>query len=348
MELNNALQELNGPNILKYVSEKQIFSNYMDKPVFDKAFSSPFRSDNKPSFIVKSSGPYFKDFATGEFGDCFLFVKKLYNVNFNDALLQIVNDMGLAPHFDLPVKLRQLQTLHKAKVRNVKSKASTGVSDFRVKVRKWRQADFEYWASYGVTRSILLKYGYVQPVSHYFLNGVPIQAENYAYAYLERKDGIPTYKVYQPFSKRNKWIGNNNYSVWELWNIINAFGTDKEAKRDLIITSSRKDALSIISEMSIPAVAFQAESIMPKKQVMEYVKERFANIFLFYDNDINGKENWGQNAAAKLITKFPYLLNIKIDEKWNCKDYSDFVFTHGTDIAYREMSDLIISMKNEN
>ena len=119
-------------------------------------------------------------------------------------------------------------------------------------------------------------------------------------------------------------------------------------KRDLVITSSRKDALSIMGQLWIPAVAFQAESIMPKEHVMQYVNERFDNIFLFYDNDINGKENWGQNAAAKLIAKFPYLLNIKIDEKWNCKDYSDFVFTHGTDVAYQEMRHIIDLTKNEN
>ena len=71
MKLNDALFEITKDNVLKFVTPLEIFKNYLDKPIFDKAFNSPFRKENHPSFIVKSNKAYWKDFATGEYGDCF-------------------------------------------------------------------------------------------------------------------------------------------------------------------------------------------------------------------------------------------------------------------------------------
>ena len=37
-----------------------------------------------------------------------------------------------------------------------------------------------------------------------------IPCEKYAYAYIEFKDGLPTYKIYQPFSENYKWLNNHD------------------------------------------------------------------------------------------------------------------------------------------
>ena len=265
----------------------------MDKPIFDKAFSSPFRADNNPSFIVKRARAYFKDYATGEFGDCFTFVKKLYKVNYNDALRQIVMDMGLKPYFNVPDMKYLLKK--KAKVANaLKGKSYVGGFKLAVKSRKWTAADVAYWESYGISLEAV-KWGNIVPISHYFINGRPFVADIYAYAYIERKDGVVTYKVYQPFSKHMKWINNNNYSIWELWKSVDALPSE-----DLVITSSRKDALNIMCSLGIAATAFQAETIMPKPQVLNYVFSKMNRVFLLFDNDFDKSRNWGQEAAQKI------------------------------------------------
>ena len=63
--------------------------------------------------------------------------------------------------------------------------------------------------------------GEVYPISHTFITKdnkrYTFRAEKYAYAYVERKDGIVTLKIYQPKSTVRKWCNSGNASVWDLW-----------------------------------------------------------------------------------------------------------------------------------
>jgi hypothetical protein len=82
------------------LSDYEIFAFYLG---FDfrigKAMSSPFRKDDVPSWSIykgKSGNLRYTDFATGEGGQCFDFVKKMFGLSFYEALIKINNDFNLS------------------------------------------------------------------------------------------------------------------------------------------------------------------------------------------------------------------------------------------------------------
>jgi len=167
-----------------------------------------------------------------------------------------------------------------------------------------------------------------------FINNNIINPKTNCYAYLEFKDDTPTYKIYQPFSKEYKFMNNNDYSVWEGWTQMPSTGDL------LIITSSRKDVMSIVSTTDYPAVALQSESVLPKKQVIEELKSRFKDIYILYDNDFNSNENNGRKYGANLANAFN-CIQIEIPSEYESKDYSDLVRNHGQHLAKNLLESLI-------
>lgn len=338
MLFGKRLLKLTAEELNKRITPKQIYEYYLDKAVYNRPFSSPFRKDRHPSFMIKQTKQtmYWKDFATGEMGDHFDFVGKVIGASsFIDALAQVAADFGFSSEFDMPHTL--LSGVHRSKLKteNVATYEYRGVFKLGIKIRNWNKNDIAYWNSYGVKTKLLLnqKESGIIPISHYFYNKVPVKAEKYAYAFVEKKDNRVTYKIYQPFSKTKKWISNNNYSVWELWE-----SRHSEPSNVLWITSSRKDALVIKSHFSQNAVALQAESVMPKDNVMDQLKSEFEQINLLYDNDVLGSKNWGQTHAQKLQEKFPYLINHKTMKE---KDISDLYFHHGEMSVYHYVESTI-------
>lgn len=320
MDISNALIELNKENLLKFIEPHTIYNHYLgSKLVYNRAFSSPFRQDKNPSFVVNSATGYYKDFATGDSGDCFSFVKKLYSIDFYSALKQVVHDLNLTDKFVILNKTAHASK--KLKVENV-SRRGTYQGDFnlKVKTRKFEQHDLDYWNSYGISLRFL-KLGMIFPIDFYFINDRQFSAEKHAYAYVEVKDGVESYKVYQPFSNNMKWINGNSHSVWELWRLL------PQKHENLIITSSRKDALSIIENCNIPATSFQAESINPKVHVVDEVLNRFETVYLLYDNDYTNPENPGQMLAEKRTSQFEFV-NLVIPKRYNSKDFSDLVHNY--------------------
>jgi hypothetical protein len=324
MDIHNTLLPVSKENLLRFVSLEDIYKHYLNgKIVYNRPFSSPFRQDKNPSFVISQKSLWFKDYATGDEGDCFDFVNKLYsgNLGFIEILQQIIVDMGLQKNFAL--HNLNLRSSEKRDIKNVSIRGSyNGDFKLKVKAREWNEKDLKFWKSYGISKKYL-KLGDIYPISHYFINGKQFIAAKYAYAYVENKDGEESYKIYQPFSDAVKWINSNNYSVWELWRLL------PKTYDKIIITSSRKDALSIIENFHIPATSFQAESINPKPHVVEEIKSRFKNVYLLYDNDFDNPNNPGQTLAEKRINQFGFI-NLVLPEKYGCKDFSDLVYDYGT------------------
>ena len=89
--------------ILSAVSEMEIFEEYArpfgyTKP--GKPFSDPKvlpRKQKTPSMYIvdKGSSPYFKEFSSGDGGDCFAFVMRVMNCDFKTALEHIARDFIL-------------------------------------------------------------------------------------------------------------------------------------------------------------------------------------------------------------------------------------------------------------
>ena len=306
-------------------SDFDIAHKYLGITCVPEVINSPLRQDNNPSLGLfinnKTNSLWFKDFGSGEKGSLYDLLAKMWNVSKDKVYDRILEDMPA------PASMRK----HGVKV----YRKSAGKVE--VRVREWRDYDIAYWDSYGISLP-WLKFGEIYPISHIILtkNGhsYPIPAEKYAYVYVERKDGIVSFKIYQPYSKEYKWMSKHDSSVWDLWTKIPEKG-DK-----LIITSSRKDALAIWSNTGIPALSLQGEGYIPKEHVVQQLKDRYNKVYVLYDNDFQSEENHGRMYGKMIAERFN-VTQIEIPEKWKSKDPSDLVKNHGREVLREVIYELV-------
>lgn len=320
------------------LSDRDILQRYMGLKRFPCSITSPLRDDDKnPSFSLQERDGviFWKDFGTGEHGTATGLLAKLWNVSYSEALMKIKFDIGEPiPHVGLIRK-------YKGKVHLVNS------STIKVKIREWKDWDREFWNSFGISERFA-KWCNVYPISHAFftrpnesgeLITTCLPMDKYAYAYFEWKDGKESIKLYQPYSQGMKWLSKHDSSVWDLWK--HAFKwADKRSDKEVVITSSRKDAMCIWENLGVPAMSLQGEGYTPKPQVMNQVLQRFGTVYLWYDNDFSHKDdNPGQDNAKKIIESYPSIINICIPDIYQCKDPSDLVKKHGVQ-ALRDVWDI--------
>lgn len=325
-------------SILQCITPQQIFEHYLGE-IPRSIICSPLRDDSIPSFGMFHSTKYdqlfFKDFATGESGSCFVFVKLLFGYSeWKDVLNRVCDDFNLT-QFEIN---REFTNPTGSIVKKKKPKHLFSRIQIQVKTRGWEKRDKEYWKDkYGISRKTLESCK-VYPISHYFLNDYCVKAKGLAYVFVENKDNKVTIKVYQPYSEY-KWINNNDASVWELWSQLPKKG-DK-----LIITSSRKDAMvikSLFPDYLVTSCSLQSEKTLPKTKIIDELKPRFTkdSIYVLYDNDFDKDTNWGREAGKK-ICEANNLIQIEIPEKYGKKDISDFMEEFGEKAARDLINKLI-------
>lgn len=305
-------------NILTHVNDYSIFKYYYPQLEVNVLMHSPLRVDENPSFSVFHSRKHnrlmYKDFATGDVGNVFIFLMRLWKLPYKEVLNQVVIDFNLQDYFFTitekvskgnPVIYSQdyYQNLIKHSV------------NIQITVREWSAKDIDFWVSYGITLSTLAKYR-VYPVSYIFLNDKVIKADKLAYAYQENKDGIIRYKIYQPHSKELKWINNmvdgtlSGFSQLDKW-------ADK-----LFIASSLKDAMCLHDLGFTNVVAPQTEHYIFKPHIISDFKDRFDKIYVFYDNDSPGA------LASRKICRL-YKLSPVFTDIPELKDPSDYYKAKG-------------------
>jgi len=304
-------------DILKHVSQESIFSFYMEEDIFETGvFNSPLREDKTPSFSLYFHKHHHDtlmwcDLATGESGDFIVLVQKMFKLSYYDSLMKIAYDFGLST-FDVGT-VKKLQSYTKI--------ISKKTIELGVKLRKWKIKDKKYWSQFGITKETLKRFN-VYPISHIFFNDNCIKAAEYAYVYVEFKDGIKSYKIYQPYEiKSKKWLNNADYSTHQGYEQLPKTGDI------LIITKSLKDVMSIHDVLDIPAIGLQSETVMMKMSVMEEYKSRFKRVFCLFDND---------EAGQQLANKFHETFNIPhffMPDFLGVKDFSDLVKEVGLEEA---------------
>lgn len=314
-------------DILKVATEYDILQYYFPELKFYKANHSPFRNDSVPSFGITNQHGflYWRDFATGEYGNIWTLVAKKFSTDFSGALSIIARDFGIRHGADFK---KIAASIVKVPIPEKKT------IELGIRTRQWKLRDKEFWSQFGITKSILEEY-LVSPIDYMFFNGHPVKADKLAYVYRELKDEVLTFKIYQPYSEDRKWISNNNLSVWEGWSQL------PETGEILIITSSRKDLMTIKALTGIPAVSLQAESMTPKRHVVEELKDRFNHVYVLYDNDYSNPKNPGRTLGKKLADEFE-LDQIEIAEVYQSKDPSDLCKNKGPKICREVLLDLLI------
>jgi len=309
------------------IEDISLLSFYLGIHILPCVINSPLREDKNPSFgltINPNGKVHYKDFATGEKGGIYDLLMKLLSLSFPEVLERISEDFST---------LNKLTKVYKSSHTGRKQVLPSGTT-LDCKVREWKSYDLEYWEMYGISLP-WLNFGEVYPISHIIAtkegNIYTIPAEKYGYVYIERKDGRISKKIYQPFSKIYKWSNTHDSSVWDLWRQLPPFG------ENLIITSSRKDALCIWENSKIPSCSLQAESLLPKEHVVQELKNRFKNVYVLYDNDFNSLTgtNIGQLLGENFSKRYQ-VIQLNLPQEYQAKDTSDLAKLHGR-LAVKEV-----------
>lgn len=323
-------------SLLKEIDDWDIFKLYIKEDIdLKKNISSPLRTgDDRPSFglfIGENAEICFNDFVLGK-GDCIKFVMLKFGLNFFEALSKIVIDANLEHNFIIKNTFKtnvNTNSTYQSREEIIKQLNSTKLGKTS---REWKLHDLTFWSQFGITKKTLELFN-VTPISHIFINDKIITADKHAYCFTERKDGNVTFKIYQPFNVDYKWLNNHNESVWQGWEQLPNKKNLREFDHDyLIITKSLKDVMSIYDVCGIPAISLQAESVKPKLQIINLLKERFKTVFVLYDNDYDKETNWGREFGLKLAEEFG-LVQLEINEDLESKDFSDLVKNWGKSIA---------------
>ena len=312
-------------DIFEFTTEVEIISYYLNLSEIPCLIKSPLRMDSHPSFSIytpNGKNVKFVDFGTGEYGNCFSLLQALWNLSFREVISRIYLDLPKItknPTLKVNISNFQYKDLHAQGLQCPKTQ------QLKVTIRNWQSYDLEYWESFGVSKP-WLEFGKIFPISHIFIQKegkaqTVWPAHEYAYVFVENKDNIESIKIYQPYHTF-KWLNNHDSSVWDLWEQLPASG------EKLIITSSRKDALSIWENSGIPSCSMQSERQLPKKQVIEELKSRFKRVFILYDNDFNKPINTGREYGSKIAKEFD-IQQIELPAELECKDSSDFCHKYG-------------------
>jgi len=313
-------------DIHRYVNSYDMFVYYVGNFKLGTPIISPLEEEKRPSFDIFAKGDkvLFNDFRFGG-GDIIQYVKLKYNLDYRGAINKIVQDSGLDNKFrsDLDYITKPVFK-HNKIIKHTKP-------IIKVKSRKWRDSDLQFWSLFSISKAILLKYR-VTPISFIFINDKIIKADKLAFVFKEFKDNKVSFTIYQPLSNTMKWLKSHDSSVFYGWSQL------PEKGDTLIMTKSMKDVMVIDEITKLPAVALQNEKIKPKIHIIEELKSRFTNIYLLYDNDFDneakGKDNYGRVFGKKIAEEFK-LTQIEIPDffasNYDAKDISDLARNGGVD-----------------
>lgn len=309
--------------VLSKISEYDIFRFYMpDKSwKLNQATLSPFRKENNPSFVIGNKKGFisFIDFAdTSKRGDCFTFVKMLFNLSSMDDVLRMIDrdfGLGFLPNTStgeykrITAEYKQPEDLGKR------------YSLIQVVTRKFTQEELAYWNQYYQSLDDL-RANNVYSIKQLFLNRkkFPIKETELRFGYLY--DGH--WKIYRPFGdKKSKWVPNNVPI------------TTMDGKEDIVncsvafINKSKKDYM-VMKKVFPCCCAVQNEGVACfSDENVEYLKANSDRQILSFDADDVGVKN------SQMITKLFDFEYANVPRKYlteGIKDWADLSRKYGLKI----------------
>lgn len=300
---------------IKDVPEEWVYEYYLNLKEKltgqDIKMLSAFNSKDKvPSMFVyfdtTSSAYKFKDFSSGNQGNCWNLVQHLYNLSFGEAATKIINDYQVYTKNNTVSEKRELVIHDKFKVVNYE-------------MRHWNTLDQQYWMMFKIGSGQLDRYNVV-PLEFFTMEKEEIDStmtsftfkRPYMYGYF-RNDGS-LYKIYMPKNTDKKFIKVENY--------IQGMEQLKYDCKYLIITSSLKDLMCFnkLGISNVEAIAPDSENTMIGEKSIGELKLKYHKIIVLFDNDEPGIK-----AAERYKIKYG-LNHILLPME---KDLSDSVKMHG-------------------
>lgn len=283
---------------------------------------SPLRQgDLHPSFGLfrnQNGQAKWKDFAM-DHGDVYQLAQMLHRCDFPEAVRIVAEVAGLQPP-------TQGRTVHvpPPNLKAVAVKLDYATVDWAK--RAWNKDDERFWyGRYGVTRELMEEYD-AWPCERFKISRSDGSTTVFFH---EQRNPMYVYaingraKLYRPFNPNRdfRYIGNTRRN--------DVFGFARLAGRtvdDLFISAGQKDGLTLDANLSIPSIAFNAESTTPEPDVMFAIFRMAKRIWVVYDNDKTGKLYAKKLAEAYSV---PSMRIINISELTNEKDVSDWRMNAG-------------------
>jgi hypothetical protein len=316
--------------VLKKVSQWDLWRYYIPGVQLKRSFKSPLRKDENPSaslFVATDGNILLKDFQLGVF-NIWQFLQAMYNLSFIEALQVVDNDFDLKlstkPRFEKPtMEYIGICTDDKIEMHDE--------TKLPIKKRAWSKADQKYWGQFGLEIAFLQSHKIV-PLENYWVNDKLVYWYTpYDPAYsIEFGEGKR--KIYRPLAKRFKWVTNAKNTDVQGDEFLDATG------EILVITKSYKDVL-LLKTFGYHSVASQSESTFLPEAKLEDYKTRFQHIFLLWDNDTTGK-----NYSEKFCTLYN-LIPIFVPDESGQKDISDYYRMYGGQKAKELLQILIYGIK---
>jgi hypothetical protein len=282
-------QALTKENILVKIDSYQLFKVYCPQfKELGKMFSSEFRPDPKPSchIIVWKGDLLYKDF--GEEGyRIFDYIARKFDTDYYGALRRVNED------FNLGLGGNVTSSTSSSLVIPEKASEDLYTREYRptiiqIKKRDWTKLDVKYWSEYEIPLK-LLEYHNTKSISHYRIDSA--RKENAFYAvnpYMLGysfdyywSNGVFRRKLYFPQLDKGRFISNVDDTIVQGWTLLPKYG------KVLFITKSYKDIL-IFNLLGYWAIAPNSELTYIPDAVMDKLKQRFENIYCWFDNDEGG------------------------------------------------------------
>jgi hypothetical protein len=277
--------------ILKRVSEKDIFSIVIKEPIVDEKgayYKAPYRLDTNPDcYFEKYNGSLkFVDHADYQrVKSCFGVIQRAYNITYNEAL-RLVNS-----HFNLGLG-DNIRIAKEVFIENDYVEEEKIVKSFKERIitylpRQFNCKDKEFWNKYGISKQNLIDdkvipiemYRSISRKGEYFT----IRCMDICYAYTDFPNG--KVKIYRPYgTKEGKWFTNCNQ------NDIGSMEHLPEEGDLLFIMKAYKDC-RIMRNLGFHACWNQAEGMIPSETVLKDLCSRFKKIIVWFDNDSTGITN---------------------------------------------------------
>lgn len=282
------------------INDLAIYSKYIKNFKIGSLISSPFRKDPDPSFstYTTNAGIRFTDFGRNLNGNVYEFVKILFNLSSISEVYEQINT-------DFKNDTVSNDVLYF-------EDTAKSVTDIGIVRQPFTKIDIDYWNSYGISESTLVKFN-VFSIKYYICNGKvkgTYSSINPMFAYKV----FDTFKIYRPLAKSiiYKWRSNLNNDCLQGWEQLPQTGDI------LFITKSLKDVMCLY-ELGYNAVAPSSESVNIPQNKLNELKSRFKRIIVLYDRD-----RAGVKSARKLVheNKFDFIF-LKKENK--CKDISDYI-----------------------
>lgn len=281
-----------------------------------KMYKSPFRDDDKhPSFGVyrgQDGKTRFKDFA-GHYGDIYEFIMQWNGVEWKQAVEVVASMLGIRPSITpLPKSVRQ----RAFRPVQVEKPAVCRFID-----RGWTSDDERFWGRLNINWDLLTHYK-VFPCSRFQM--LTAEGKEMWWSHKGPKDPLYVYsigdhlKLYRPYApqKNGRYIGNTNRD--------DIFGIEllrPDPEEPTVITAGQKDALTMVSNFRVKAIAFNSESLVPDQATMLRIAKQSSRVFCLYDND-----DTGIKYSTKLCAEYPFITRIPFESiAHGHKDVSDVV-----------------------